>query len=309
MSEDWDADEELRLHFQDLGSAAKEEPEWVIKDMVPIGMTILAAPPKSYKSTVEMSLAILVAGHPCGVLPPTFTAPKPGRVLGFSYEATAGELRHMAEEDLGCTVPPDGSILIADDPWSFRLDDPEQIRKLLYWLDAAKPRLVFLDPLRDFHSMDENDSGAIIRALRPLQRWAKDNHAAVLVVHHTKKRDEGHNNANDLRGTSALFGMVDGCLVLTRKGEETVYVQATFKRGASWSRSIVLSAYARKGEASGEPLGELESAVLRLIAGKAGTLQDIASQLRVAKSRVVQAAELLERNGHIRKVKGKWVVP
>jgi hypothetical protein len=292
--------------FSDLGEAERVPPRWILKDLLPEGMVVLAAPPKSYKSTLDLIMSLLVSGHTCTALPEQYAPVRTGRVVKFSYEATAGELRYIAEHDIGVPVQANESILIADDPFLFRLDDPDGINKLITWLDDLKPVLVTLDPLRDFHTLDENDSGAIIRALRPLQRWAKTNEACCLIIHHTKKRDEGNNTHNDWRGTSALLGMVDGCLTVTRKGEETINLSAAFKRGESYQRTLTLSVFKRKGESAEEEIGELERSVLKLLKAGAPNTTSIAKQIRTAKGHVIQALKTLQRNGLVTKEGKKW---
>ena len=79
----------------------------------------------------------------------------------------------MAEAGMLAPVTNDFSLLISDDPFNFRLDDEDGLKRMMGWLEALKPRLVFLDPLRDFHSVEEKDSGPMNRLLRPLQQWAK----------------------------------------------------------------------------------------------------------------------------------------
>lgn len=302
--------EHLDVHgvFTDLGTAERVPPKWVIKDLLPEGMVVLAGPPKTYKSTLELAMVLLASGHVSKALPEAYAPVRTGRVVLFSYEATAGELRYIAENDIGVPINADESILVADDPFLFRLDDPDGISKLLTWLDELKPLLVCLDPLRDFHSLDENDSGAIIRALRPLQQWAKKNEACALIVHHTKKREEGNNTHNDWRGTSALLGMVDGCLTITRKADETVLLSAAFKRGATYQRVLQLGVYGRKGMTSEEELGEVEVSVLRLLKAGAPSVKSIAKQMRTAKGHVVGALKALERNGKVTKVGKVWTV-
>jgi hypothetical protein len=227
----------------------------------------------------------------------------------FSFEASAGELRHTAETEMNIVVPSgDESIMVCDDPWDYQLDDAEGIEKLLYWLNETKPLLVVLDPLRNFHNLDENDSGSLIKALAPLRKWAKDNKSCVLIVHHAKKREEGRYNNNDLRGSSALFGMVDGALIITREGQTEVHVAATFKRGASWERTIELAAYQNKGGVAGVPLGELDKSVYRLFKAGATNTRDVAKQLKCARSMVLECCKTLAQNQMMKLEGKKWTV-
>lgn len=238
------SDLELDGWFSDLSQATLDPPEWVIENVLPTGITFMVGPPKTLKSTIEMAFSLLVAGQECDVLPPDLSrVPEPGHVLGLSAEATAGELRFMAERGFRVTITAPHVIAIADDPWAFRLDDPGALTRLLDVLDSVKPRLVWLDPLRDFHELDEQDSGPMQRLLRPVQRWAKSQRAAFLVVHHTRKLGSGEDRnlkASDARGTSALFGLADGLITLTPKGEGTVHMDVVTKRGSPWERTVKL---------------------------------------------------------------------
>ncbi len=311
--EDEDAPEPIHGVFTALGRAEMVPPRWIIKDLIPVGLSFITAPPKSQKSTFEMAVACLIAGYKCNALPPGMdSADVKGRVLGISYEATAGDLRHMAEVGLGVAIPDDDSILIADNPWLFQLDDEGGVARLLSWLTQLRPRLAFIDPFADAHSLEEKDSGPMIRLLRPLREWAVKNDAAMVMVHHTRKRmagDAGMNTSADVRGSSAIYGKLDGLLVFTPKDEKgLIHINATFKRGASWSREIQFNSYGGKGLRATEVIGDVEKMVLGLL--KHGHLKysDIAAQLHVGKKRVVESVETLVRCGRVARIENKLVV-
>lgn len=298
--------------FTDIGNAVLKPPTWVIRDLLPVGLTFIGAPPKCGKSTLSMAIAALVAGYKCFVLPPFLSeVDHGGPVLAFSYEATAGELRHMLEEGLKVSITNNGGILIADDPWKFRLDDEGGMEKMLFWLRERNPRLVILDPLRDFHQLEEKDSGGMNRLLRPLRQWAVENDSAVMVVHHTKKKDEqnsGAYTAADLRGTSALFGIADAVLMLTPRPEGWAQFEATFKRAAPWQRTIRMAAYDYASLPASERTTKVDEAVLKIF-HQEGTakMEDVARRVQVGKAAIVESCQRLERNGHLKKQGKKYV--
>jgi hypothetical protein len=163
--------------------------------------------------------------------------------MGWSAEATAGELRHMAAEGMKVAVREDSSIMIHKNPFQYRLDDPDAGERMLSWFEEYEPTMAFIDPLRDFHTLDEKDDGEMNRMLRPLQQWAKAHNSALLIVHHARKRNEMTGKIygpEDMRGTSALFGMADAILMTTPQGAVGVTVSATFKRGRAWERQFQL---------------------------------------------------------------------
>lgn len=311
MSEDEDHEphEPVEGIFTDVGAASATKPKFLVKDFLPVGLVILVAPPKAGKSTLSLALAAIVAGHKCGALPDFLSeVVLGGRVVCFSYEADAGEIRHTLEVGLGTKVKPDGSFLVADDPWLFRLDDEDGATKLLGWLDELDPRLAILDPFRDFHSLDEKDSGDMIRILRPIRQWAIQHDACCLLVHHTKKREDGGQGGydnNDIRGSSAIFGAADGIIVLSPRGENTE-IRCTMKKGKSWNRTISIASYDKIGSKSIEKLTEMDGLVLKALHAGAPTLEVIAKQLHCAKSTVLDCIGRLERARRVEKVGKIW---
>lgn len=237
-------------HFKDVGASAPEDAVWIVDKVIPRGLTIIASPPKAWKSTILNMLATLVAGYKHKGLPDDLSdVVKPGLVLGLSGEATAGEINYMAKDGFKCTIEPNGTFLVSDAVWEWRLDVPAQKAKLLRVLNEHKPRLLFIDPLRNFHTQREDDSGVMIEMLAPLRKWAVDNNAAVVVVHHTRKQNKDDKKQvkqkltpDDLRGSSALFGMCDGLMIVTRN-ENIVTLDTVYKRGASWCRDVALSVW------------------------------------------------------------------
>ena len=284
--------------FIDVARATLVPPSWILDNLLPPGLTFLAGPPKSKKSTITAAAAALVAQYDCKALPPHLSiASRTGPVLWFSAEALAGEIRHILEDGLKMgKLEPREMILVAECPWDFRLDDPDGLDKLLGWLRERGPRLVIIDPLRDFHALEEKDSGGMNRLLRPIRQWAVENEAAVVIVHHTKKladKDkETTYSAMDMRGTTALFGIADGVLMLTPKGdpaEGRIHIEATFKRAQGWEKEIVLAAYTPRTVEAVENISELDTRVHSLIAAGTTDVAEIAKQLHVGLPEVLNA--------------------
>jgi hypothetical protein len=232
--------------FLDVAHAVKKDPAWVIQDFIPVGLTFLAGPPKvSHKSTLSMVIACLCARWECRALPSWMDCTLGGPTMLFSYEADAGEVRSIIEDGLQVDVQP-GALYIASDPWSFQLDVGNGPDALVEYLDIKQPRLVIMDPFRNMWSGDENDSGAIIKVLGPMQRWLKANEAAGIVVHHVNKPQASSNPQDpgamfSMRGSSAIPGLADGIVVIEpTRHEGQITIHTRFKRGPSWKRTLQL---------------------------------------------------------------------
>jgi hypothetical protein len=69
-------------------------------------------------------------------------------------------------------------------------------------------RLVILDPIRQLHSCDENDSGAMTALVQQLHRLASRTQAAIVFAHHT-------NRASSTMGQGDFAGAARGSTALT----------------------------------------------------------------------------------------------
>lgn len=295
----------LNGYFKDLATAEIEEPVWVVKNVIPRGVTFMAGPPKgSMKSTMTAALAALVSGHKCDALPGFMSeVANHGPVMWLSAEANAGELKDMLVNGMGVELEANESLLVADDPWEFRLDDPDGWKRLHEWLLERGPRLVIIDPLAEFHDLDEKVAGDMVRLLRPIRKWAVENNRAVILVHHVSKKSSDQKDTNydpmDMRGSTAFFGKADAILMMTPKGKEEerrVHVQAIFKRASGWKKEIQLSVYNRKGMSPVIFLNDLAKKVHTMMALGANDVNAMAQQLNVGPSATRDALKALEEN-------------
>lgn len=292
--------------FVDIGTSAKVPPVYVIKDVLPAGIVFMAGPAKSMKSTLLYLLSILVTGEKHTALPDDMmVVVLKGRVIGLSAEASGGEIRYTLENGAGMKLQADGSYLVANEPWEFRLDDENALERLLGWLEALKPRLLFIDPLRDFHSLEEKDDGGMNRLLRPIQRWAKKNDACAIIVHHTSKKQKGDSSnyeASEMRGTTALFGIADGVLMMTPKTDGVIHIKATIKRGAPWERSVKMGVWGAGAKVSlTETAEDLLQHLKEADELEVMTFDELAKLMKVSKTNVTLAARELMSAGLIRK--------
>jgi len=297
--------------FIDVARATSKPPAWVVQDVIPEGLVILAGPPKaSFKSTISMALSAVISGFDCKALPKEWAAKQAGPVMVFSHEADAGELRFILEVGLGVRLQPDESILVAARPEDFMLDEEDGRDSMLHWLNERKPILTIIDPLANFHNVEEKDAGEMIRIVAPLRRWAKENQAAIMVVHHTKKIDEDRAyRASDVRGSSALFGLCDSLLVLTPgQREYEISIDAQPKRGAAWQRTITLGAWGRRGQQGGEALGELDKMVLKAVKLGYKTVGDLSRHLSIPENTLTRRVSKLVSMSYLQQSKDKLKV-
>lgn len=229
--------------YIDVAYAEPKAPNWVIQDILPVGLVVLSGPPKkSFKSLQALLFGALCADWPVKALPQWMKCMRGGPSLINSYEADAGVIRYILETEVGLKVQP-GSIFVAHDPRKFQLDQPETANKMLDYMEEKQPILTVMDPFRNMHSGDENDSGNIQTLLTPLVAFAHETESTVLMIHHVNKPTEGKDGSSfyAMRGSSALPGLADGLITVENtKTEGNIIINATFKRGMSYRRTIHL---------------------------------------------------------------------
>lgn len=214
-----------------------------------VGM--LAGPGGMGKTMLELQLAVALAtGTPaCGGLFAEVMSPSaPARVVLVTAEEPVPVLQHRlraivhasltAHERFGITLDfasfverLDANLqLFASAPHAYTLlDRGLQPTSVLDDLTEAcvGARLVFLDPLRQFHDGEENDSAAMNRLVQTLRQLAMATGAAVVFAHHTTKASAfaGMGDAAAAaRGSSALTDGVRWQINLSRLSPEQAKV-------------------------------------------------------------------------------------
>lgn len=186
--------------------------QWVVDEILPQGMTLLAAPPKYGKSWLCLDLCISVAsGRP---------------FLGFSTHQS--EVLYLALED-GYRRLKDrmGRVLDgekAPDKLYFAVAALALDKGLAQQVDefvAAHPdtRLIVLDVLARVRSTATRQTDGYrldYEDMARLQAIATRHNLALVVVHHARKMKDEADVFNSISGTNGLFGGADGAWVLQK---------------------------------------------------------------------------------------------
>ena len=200
----------------DLMAAPITPVPFVIDQLVPHGLTVLAAKPKAGKSFFVLQAALAVAQG----VPFLGRDTDQGDVLYLALEdgerrlqwrlhqmgpAHSGLHRITFEFDAGKLG---GGLEAALDAWH---------------ASADRPRLVVIDTYGRIDpgpKRGQPEYGHVTSVLGPLQQWALQHEVAIVIVHHLRKGGEGEMPAADvferILGSQGMLGIADAALCILR---------------------------------------------------------------------------------------------
>lgn len=197
---------------------------WIVKDLIPAGLTILASPPKFGKSWMAMALCLSVAMG--------------GSFLG--YRCCKSGVLYLALEDgerrlksrMGKIIAP----LTAPSGFDFATMAPTLSTGLMdaleeYMKQHQETGLIIVDTLqkvrdvgggKDVYGRDYNDIGT-------LKRFADAHNIALLLIHHLRKMGDDSDPFARISGTNGLSGAADSMWVLAkeRRSDDTATLSIT----------------------------------------------------------------------------------
>ncbi len=189
---------------------------FVVDNLIPAGLHLLAGLPKVGKSWLALWLVLTVA--------------KGEEVWGNSV--SQGTTLYLCFEDNNCriqnrlleiTEEAPSNVHFCTEPSTFQSGLLEQIEQFVNL--HPDTNLVIIDTLQLAKGTSTDSSYASDYAdLLPLKELSYKLNVAVILVHHLKKKEES-DKFHQISGTTGLQGVVDGMYVLTQKrGQEKLAV-------------------------------------------------------------------------------------
>jgi RecA-family ATPase len=191
---------------------------YVVDELIPEGLTILAGRPKVGKSWLALDVCLAVASGTTALGNLSTAA---GDVLYCALEDNFRRLRARVEKLLPPLVPWPERLTVAT---KWRRLDVGGVTDIAEWCGGVtEPRLVVLDTLAGIRPARSNAEAMYdgdYRALLAVHRMASERRIAVLVLHHTRKL-EADDPLDAISGTLGLAGCADGALVINRTAQGT----------------------------------------------------------------------------------------
>lgn len=198
---------------------------FLVDKLIPDGLTILAAPAKSYKSYFSLSLALATIGE--GDWCNTFPVKTTGNVVFFGLEAPLRQLRnrlHQLRANYRAEHSPHELIFFSGMKSlpSFKSGLQSAIEQII---ERYSPRLIVIDPLSYLYRLGRQDdlASATLDLLWPLAEMASEAQVAIFAPEHMRKRSkEDVSIVDQLNGSYIKAAVVHGLLLLRREGEDIV---------------------------------------------------------------------------------------
>lgn len=190
--------------------------QWIVTDMLPTGLAVVAAPPKSYKSYFALGLCTKVTkgaeffGH---------KTEKNG-CLYLDLESSDRRPRDRLRQILGDEKKPNNLYFLTAEDGIRRIGEgfEQQLNGLLDTYSDI--RLVVVDVFQLIkpakkRGMDSYE--ADYTALGALNYIAKKRDICIILIHHTKKGRDPSDIFNNMSGSTAMAGAMDTIFIISRE--------------------------------------------------------------------------------------------
>jgi len=191
---------------------------YVVDGYIAEGLTILAGRPKAGKSWLALNFGTAVASG--GVALGSIRV-EAGDVLYLALEDNRRRLKRRLQQIMQGAPAPERLHLVTKSP---RVGEG-LIEAIDNWRKTVlRPRLIIIDvfgkvrqPRRGKESYYDED----YRSLEPLKAAAESWQLAIVVIHHTSKREDAFDPFDAVSGTTGLTAAPDTVLVLARSSQGT----------------------------------------------------------------------------------------
>jgi len=192
--------------------------KWIIRDILPEGLTLVAGPSKLGKSwlSLDVALGVSFGGKVFGEIPVV-----QGDVLYWALEDSARRIKSRVDVLYPHGLDWSASRLSFETTQTLPPTlDAGGLDQLKSWCESVdNPRLIIIDVLekvRPEQKHGETEYKAVYRGLSDIHKFATKRSISVLVIHHTVKGSRDGDPFDKVSGSRALTALPDATLILDR---------------------------------------------------------------------------------------------
>jgi DNA-binding Lrp family transcriptional regulator len=287
--------------------------KWVVPDLLPEGVTLLAGKPKLGKSWLALGTTVAVASG--GVVLGTKRVEQ-GEVLYLALEDNQRRLQKRVRKLLGAGHAPEG--LHISTAWP-RVDEGGE-EELEEWIeDRSGARLVVVDVLKRIRPRTtryQSVYDADYESLEALHAFADRHGVAVLCIHHLRKA-AADDPMDEISGSTGLSAAADGVLLLRRaRGRGDAYlhvdgrdIEEPAELALTWNQNT--ACWTLAGDAEQYRLSQTRAEVIRVLEedGEPMTPTEVADALGKSYNTVKQRLWQMSREGQVLASDGRYSLP
>jgi len=214
------------------------EPEFIVLNLIPVGLTIVAGKPKSGKSLLALDLALSLANGSTflGILDVAQQ-----EVLFLALEDTELRLQNRINR---LTQDPQGTGRLHFAMECARLDQGffEHLEKLM--ADKPNVRLVVIDTFNRVRKLKRRGTTPYEKdynEINDLKKFADDHKIAIVVIHHLRK-SEAKDPTDMISGSTGITAAADAILILQKeRGSNEATFFATGRDVADFQIALTLN--------------------------------------------------------------------
>lgn len=286
--------------FQNLYHTSFPPPQFLLPDLLPVGLTILAGRPKIGKSWLAMQIAAAV-----GTGSTLFgRTAQQGPVLYLALEDTPGRIKDRGQKQ---GIPETATIIFHMD-WA-----PLSRNGMVDLVMAAYSgyRLIIIDTFnRTLDNADPMDTKEMTLLFSELQRLAGQHNLAILLIdHHRKPGLYNSDLIDDVFGSTAKAGIVDAVWGLYKQRSDISAVLKVTGRdiceqelNLSWDASHCLWQIQDAYESTKFEQTQRQKEILAALDDSNSlTLSDVAIKTGQNRSNCLRRLQMLVQNGDIQR--------
>lgn len=287
--------------------------KWVVPDLLPEGVTLLAGKPKLGKSWMAFGLSVAVA---LGGVALGTRSVEQGEALYMALEDNKRRLQKRLKKLLNGDGAPDGLHIATAWP---RVDEQGE-EALEEWLqNHPETRLVVVDVLKQVRprvSRHQSVYDADYESLEALRGLAGRHGVAVLCIHHLRKAG-ADDPMDEISGSTGLSGAADGVLLLKRdRGRGDAYlhvdgrdIEEPAELALTWNANT--ACWTLAGDAEQYRISQTRAEVIEVLEenGDPMTPTEVADALGRSFNTIKQRLWQMSRDGQVAASDGRYSLP
>lgn len=190
--------------------------EWLVHNILPVGLSMIGAPSKYFKSFMALGLCVNICNG--------------SQFLGFDtnkcaclyldLESTKRRPRSRLQQILGLNEPPKNLYIITGDDEPGRINDGFE-RQIEYQLEKhPEIKLIIVDVFQMIRQPAKRNQSGYDRDyedFKVLKQIADKHSIGVMLIHHTRKMKDPNDVFNELSGSVGVMGALDCAWVITKE--------------------------------------------------------------------------------------------